>query len=358
MEKDFRVKNGLIVGSNAYITNSITSVDSVIFDNSAGIADLARGEMAWNEDDNTVDIGINGVTLPIGQKDFILIKNQTGSTIGKGNVVRFAGTVGASGRLLGAKALADGSLPSKYVLGVAAETIINGDDGFVASFGKLRKVDTSMFSDGDILYASPSVSGGLSNTVPAAPNNIVTVAAVVYSDDSNGELFVRPTFGSTLSEDETVHLTGLQSNDALLWNSSTSRFENYAITSSVNDHLNTSTASSGEFLGWSGTDYQWLAPPAAGSNTEVQFNLDGDFSSSASLTFDGSALVVLANVGIGTAAPTEQLDVSGDSIRVRTSQTPASATAAGDVGQICWDSNYVYVCVADNTWKRAALSAW
>jgi hypothetical protein len=28
------------------------------------------------------------------------------------------------------------------------------------------------------------------------------------------------------------------------------------------------------------------------------------------------------------------------------------------VGSVCWDANYVYVCVATNSWKRAALAAW
>jgi hypothetical protein len=38
--------------------------------------------------------------------------------------------------------------------------------------------------------------------------------------------------------------------------------------------------------------------------------------------------------------------------------TPASATAAGTAGDICWDANYVYVCVATNTWKRSPLTSW
>lgn len=38
--------------------------------------------------------------------------------------------------------------------------------------------------------------------------------------------------------------------------------------------------------------------------------------------------------------------------------TPASATAAGVKGTIVWDSNYVYVCVATNTWKRTAITTW
>jgi hypothetical protein len=40
------------------------------------------------------------------------------------------------------------------------------------------------------------------------------------------------------------------------------------------------------------------------------------------------------------------------------SKTPASATDTGVTGQVTWDANYVYVCVATNTWKRSALSTW
>ncbi|WP_311272121.1 MULTISPECIES: hypothetical protein [unclassified Rhizobium] len=39
-------------------------------------------------------------------------------------------------------------------------------------------------------------------------------------------------------------------------------------------------------------------------------------------------------------------------------QTPASSTAACQVGQFMNDANFHYVCVAANSWKRAALSAW
>lgn len=35
---------------------------------------------------------------------------------------------------------------------------------------------------------------------------------------------------------------------------------------------------------------------------------------------------------------------------------PSDATSSGTVGEIAIDSNYIYVCVATNTWKRAAIS--
>ena len=52
------------------------------------------------------------------------------------------------------------------------------------------------------------------------------------------------------------------------------------------------------------------------------------------------------------------LETTGDHVLIQTSQTPASASASGTAGEIAWDANYIYVCVATNTWKRAAISTW
>lgn len=76
--------------------------------------------------------------------------------------------------------------------------------------------------------------------------------------------------------------------------------------------------------------------------------------STAGLFEDGSG-----NVGIGGATtPTASLDNGGDTYRQRTKRTPASATAAGNAGDWCWDDNFFYVCIATNQWKRSALSTW
>lgn len=37
---------------------------------------------------------------------------------------------------------------------------------------------------------------------------------------------------------------------------------------------------------------------------------------------------------------------------------PASASATGSQGQIAWDTSYIYVCTATNTWKRVAIATW
>jgi hypothetical protein len=49
---------------------------------------------------------------------------------------------------------------------------------------------------------------------------------------------------------------------------------------------------------------------------------------------------------------------SADQIRISTTKTPASATATGVAGSVCWDASYIYVCTATNTWRRAAISSW
>lgn len=37
---------------------------------------------------------------------------------------------------------------------------------------------------------------------------------------------------------------------------------------------------------------------------------------------------------------------------------PATASAPGTPGMVAYDSDYIYVCVTTDTWKRAALSTW
>ncbi|WP_422406959.1 MULTISPECIES: BppU family phage baseplate upper protein [Gammaproteobacteria] len=63
-------------------------------------------------------------------------------------------------------------------------------------------------------------------------------------------------------------------------------------------------------------------------------------------------------VGLVGASPTAPLDVNGNRMRLRLTKTPASATDTGLKGEICYDANFMYVCVADNTWKRMPLSSW
>ena len=50
--------------------------------------------------------------------------------------------------------------------------------------------------------------------------------------------------------------------------------------------------------------------------------------------------------------------VSGATIQVTTSFTPASGTASGATGDTVWDSSYMYVCQSTDSWSRATLETF
>ena len=61
----------------------------------------------------------------------------------------------------------------------------------------------------------------------------------------------------------------------------------------------------------------------------------------------------------GTAASSfgGSVTVTGSFIIASTS-VPATATSTGTAGTIVWDSSFIYVCTATNTWKRVAIATW
>jgi hypothetical protein len=68
------------------------------------------------------------------------------------------------------------------------------------------------------------------------------------------------------------------------------------------------------------------------------------------------------SIGVGVTSPTLSSGIGihcgGSTFRLATSRTPASSTATGNAGEICWDASYLYVCVNTNTWRRVAHSTW
>ena len=156
-------------------------------------AKIDAGQLSWNSTDMTFDGTMDyGVTQQIGQELYARVGNTTGSTIPNGAVVGFAGATADA--LLVSPFLADGSSPSLYVLGVMTHDLPDsGEKGYCTVWGFVRGLNTSAFSAGDVLYASPTVAGGLTKVKPTAPNNVIPVAACVVSDAANGVIFVRPT---------------------------------------------------------------------------------------------------------------------------------------------------------------------
>jgi hypothetical protein len=155
-----------------------------------------RGQMTWNTVEDTIDLTMgDGVVQQVGYETYMYVKNDTGSIITNGTVVGFAG---ANGQILISPYTANASANELYLVGVATHDMPDGDTGPVTIYGKVRDIDTTgqggeTWSAGDILYASPTTAGALTNVRPTAPNVVIPVAAVLVVDATAGEIMVRPT---------------------------------------------------------------------------------------------------------------------------------------------------------------------
>lgn len=181
-----------VLATNPGIENNNSTVTDYIDLNSAPATSKVR-RLSWNNTDQTANLGMEyGVVQQIGQETYARVGNTTGSTIPDGTVVGFVGAT--ANALLVAPYLADGSTPTDYILGVMTHDLPDsGEKGYCTTWGFVRDIDTSAFSVGDVLYASPTVAGAFTNVKPTAPNNVIPLAACVASHATNGAVFVRPT---------------------------------------------------------------------------------------------------------------------------------------------------------------------
>ena len=194
-----------------------------------------EGLFQWNIDDGTVDLGMVGgnVTLQLGQEMHAYVKASENIT--NGDVIYASGSVGASGKLVVTKFIADGTIEDIRVLGMATEDIAINTSGYITVFGAIRGLDTTgtpvgeTWLEGDILYASSTVLGGLTNIRPPKPLHGIRVAMVTTVHASNGTVFIRPSIGEHLDDLHDVTLTALTNGEVLKYNSTSEVFENSSI---------------------------------------------------------------------------------------------------------------------------------
>jgi hypothetical protein len=71
-------------------------------------------------------------------------------------------------------------------------------------------------------------------------------------------------------------------------------------------------------------------------------------------TIFAGKLNVGTNVISTTSTQANVIGTDGDTIKISVARTPSGPTASGLTGEICWDSSYFYICIANNSWKRVA----
>jgi len=311
------------------ITGGISTPDYIQFDTTATVTG-AVGKLWYDSGDGALAFGLKGgnAELQVGQENVVLAYNNSGSTLSVGQVVAVNGAQGQ--RPAVTLADADSEPLSAATLGVVIESISAGAEGFVATFGAVRGVNTNGFTAGDPIYLSQT-AGGFTATRPQAPAHTVFLGWVIKVNSSSGEIFLNISNGWELDELHNVRITSVANGDLLQYDSTGPYWENVApstvtvgsATSAADiaggaanqllyqDTINstsfvTAPTTADRFLKWNGTAFAW---------TQVALSTD--------ISGFGSNVATALAVNVGTAGA---FVVNGGALGTPSSGTLTNAT--------------------------------
>jgi len=206
----------------------------------------AVGTTRWNNTLGSSETTLKGgsVILKNGVDLVARVVNKVtpNATLTKANytAVRVSGAQGQ--RLAVAYAQANNDNNSADTIGLVTETIPTNQEGFIITVGQLEEINTTgslqseTWSDGDVLYLSPTTPGALTNVKPTgATGHIVVIGYVEYAHAVHGKIYVKIMNGWELDELHNVYInTGtLANNDALIYESSTQLWKNKTIATAL-----------------------------------------------------------------------------------------------------------------------------
>ena len=163
--------------------------------------DEVAARMSWNNQEKTFDIvtGSSNVTIQVGQEVVLYARNTSGLQMTDGQVVKVVGSQGNKPTI--ALAQADTVENASGVIGVVTQVIDNNSNGFVSLIGKVRDLtlDSGTFTEGDLLYLSSTVAGGLTLVRPDIGVEIGRVIATSNGNNNAGIIEVN------IDNDSSVH---------------------------------------------------------------------------------------------------------------------------------------------------------
>ena len=164
------------------------------------------GELSWNNTEKTLDLvtGSDSVTIQLGQEVVLYARNTSGATLSDGQVVMISGSQGNNPTI--ALAQADTVANARKTIGVVTQIIPNNSNGFVTLQGKVRELvlDSGTYTEGDVVYLSSTVAGGLTDIEPDISVEIGHVLATSSGGNTNGVLSVQINNGASIHELEQV----------------------------------------------------------------------------------------------------------------------------------------------------------
>ena len=189
-------QNVYITGGLFLTSSHISTVDYIDFTplSNGDAPSWLEGRMWYDTEQGAVSIynGEADITLQVGQEEWIRVYNNTGVTISDGTPVRISGSQGDNPYAW--PAISQNTLNDpdfgNHIIGIATHNIENNSVGYITSFGIVRGIDTTAFTEGSELWLQTG-SAGLRDTKPPFPYDVVQVGFVVKSA-ANGFIFVKP----------------------------------------------------------------------------------------------------------------------------------------------------------------------
>ena len=182
-----------------------------------------HGRIFWDNNNNCVGVYDEnyGTTLQVGQENYVRAVNNGDYEISDGRVVYINGSSDGTPSI----GLSIASDNDEQDLGVTTSVLTaSGGTGFVTTFGMVNNLNLTGFADGDVVYTSATISGGITKTRPQAPNRVTPIGVVVTAGNP-GRLYVSVKKSTAMTDITDAVVDSAVNNDVLVFNSVTSLWE-------------------------------------------------------------------------------------------------------------------------------------
>lgn len=175
----------------------------------------AEGQLAWNPEDKTLNLGLaGGSILQLGEEEVLPAVNQTGAAIHNGQPVVVTGSQGNRVVISLAQAVSTDT-PYKLVA-IATQEVANNALGYFTRSGLVRDVNTSAWAAGTVLYVS-ATAGQLTSNPPAKPLGQIPIGVVSRQHAQNGSILVAPIVLPRLAHLPDVKITSPTNGQSLVY---------------------------------------------------------------------------------------------------------------------------------------------
>lgn len=154
----------------------------------------------------------------------IIVRNSTGVTLTKGQVVYLFGATGNRPNAVLASATTEAT--SSKTIGLVSADILNNADGYITISGTMHDLALNMFAAGDRLWLGTTPGGMVANTPPSEPNHAVFIGTVARAHPTQGRLVLAIQNGYELTELHGVEITTPTDGEALTYNAASGLWKN------------------------------------------------------------------------------------------------------------------------------------